>query len=97
MNLELDKVAERLKHKRIEIQVPLVLKNLLVEKGFDQNLGARPLKRVIQKLVLDPFSMKIVTQEIKEGDRVVIDVKKGEVVFNVHAGKNSKQKNSVKN
>ena len=57
------------------------LKEALAEKGFDPNLGARPLKRVIQRLILDPLSLKIITGEIHEGDKVFCDFKKGAVTF----------------
>jgi len=46
-------------------------------------LGARPLKRVIQRLILDPLSIKIVTSEIAEGSRVLIDEQAGKIVFEV--------------
>jgi len=59
------------------------LKEALAEKGFDSNLGARPLKRVIQKLILDPLSLKIICSEIGQGDRVFVDFSKKEVVFKV--------------
>ena len=79
--LELDKVANRLKAKKIGIKVSKEAKELLAKRGFDSNFGARPLKRVIQKLILDPLSLKIVTGEVKEGDRVVIDAQAEEIVI----------------
>jgi ATP-dependent Clp protease ATP-binding subunit ClpA len=58
-----------------------LLKKFLAEKGYDPNLGARPLKRVIQKEVLNPLSMKIVSGEIKPGEKVVIDFRKEKIKF----------------
>jgi ATP-dependent Clp protease ATP-binding subunit ClpA len=82
VDLELTKVKKRLEKKRIEIKVSEKVKKLLAEKGFDPNLGARPLKRVIQQLVLDPLALKIVKGEIKEGATVKIDLnKENEIVF----------------
>jgi len=81
VDLELEKVAERLKSKKIEIQATEGAKEFLAERGFDQNLGARPLKRVIQKLVLDPLSLKIVSGEIKEGERIIVDLEAGKILF----------------
>ena len=81
VDLELNKVAKRLEKKGIKIIVSRAVKDLLAKKGFDKNLGARPLKRVIQKLILDPLSLKIVTGQIFEGDRVMVDLKGREVVF----------------
>ncbi len=81
VDLEINKVAERLGKKDISINVSAKAKILLAEQGFDPNLGARPLKRAIQKLVLDPLSLKIITNELKEGKRVSIDAKDGQIVF----------------
>ena len=81
VDLELQKVAERLGKKKIEIKVTEKAKEFLAEKGFDPNLGARPLKRVIQREVLDPLSLKIVSGEIKEGERVIVDFAKGKIIF----------------
>ena len=81
VDLEMAKVAQRLTAKRIEIKVSDSAKEFLAKKGFDHNLGARPLKRVIQKQVLDPLSLKIVSGQVKEGERVMIDFESGQVVF----------------
>jgi len=81
VDLELAKVAERLEKKKIEIGVTEKAKEFLAEKGFDPNLGARPLKRVIQREVLDPLSLKIVAGEIKEGERVMVDFENGKIIF----------------
>jgi len=81
VDLELEKVAERLKSKKIEIQATESAKEFLAERGFDQNLGARPLKRVIQKQVLDPLSLKIVSGLVKEGERVTVDLEEGKIIF----------------
>jgi ATP-dependent Clp protease ATP-binding subunit ClpB len=81
VDLELKKVAERLKNKKIEIKVAEKVKELLAERGFDPNLGARPLKRVIQKLVLDPLSLKIVGGKVLEGEKVMVDFENEKVIF----------------
>jgi len=81
VDLEMAKVEKRLKAKEISIEISAKAKMLLSKEGFDQNLGARPLKRVIQRLILDPLSIKIVTGEISDGSRVLIDEKDGKIVF----------------
>jgi len=53
---------------------------LLVLRGFDANLGARPLKRVIQRMVLDPLALKIVSGEVKPGEKVLVDASQGEII-----------------
>ena len=54
-------------------------KKLLAEKGYDPSFGARPLKRLIQDIILNPLAMKLLEGEIKEDSTVKIGVKDGEV------------------
>ena len=81
VDLELKKVEERLRSQDISIKVFEKAKQLLAEKGFDQNLGARPLKRVIQRLVLDSLALKIISGEIKSGDDIVVDFEDDRLVL----------------
>ena len=81
VDLELSRVEKRLATKEIKIDISEKAKELLIKEGFDPNLGARPLKRIIQKLILDPLSIKIVTNEISEGSKVLIDADKDKIVF----------------
>ncbi len=82
VELELAKVEKRLEKKEIKIRADKEVKNFLVEKGFDRNLGARPLKRVIQKFILDPLSLSIVISEIKPGERVALELENQKIIFN---------------
>ena len=79
LELEIAKVAKRMVTQGIELEVTGKAKELLAERGFDQNLGARPLKRVIQKTLLNPLALKIVSGEIGPGGKVIIGVEKGEI------------------
>ena len=81
VELELIKVINRLKNKKIEIKFSESVKTFLVERGFDSNLGARPLKRVIQRMILDPLSLKIVSGKIKEKEKIVVNVENNEIIF----------------
>ncbi|MFA5129529.1 MAG: ATP-dependent chaperone ClpB [Patescibacteria group bacterium] len=81
VDLQLTLVADRLKQKKIAITFTKKLHTLLAEKGYDPSYGARPLKRVIQELILDPLAMKIVSGEIEENGVVVADVVKDKVTF----------------
>ncbi len=81
VDLEISRIAGRMKAKDLEIQVTAKAKEFLAEKGFDPNLGARPLKRVIQRLVLDPLALKIVTGEAQPKKKITIDVEKEKIVF----------------
>ena len=56
-------------------------KTLLAEKGYDPALGARPLRREIQRLVEDPLSEKLLWKEFRAGQTIIVDVRDGEIVF----------------
>ncbi len=81
VNLELEKVVQRLGKKDIDIQITESVKEFVAQKGFDLNLGARPLKRVIQKKILDPLSLKIISGDFEKEKRVVIDFQNEKIIF----------------
>ncbi|KPJ57476.1 Clp protease ClpB [Parcubacteria bacterium DG_74_2] len=85
VDLELKKVSNRLLQKGVKIEVSEKAKEFLAEKGFDPNLGARPLKRMIQKVVLDPLALKIVSGQVKEGERVVVNLVEGKILIKTKA------------
>ena len=74
VKLELDKVEARLKNKNISIKISSKLKKELSNKGYDPSFGARPLKRVIQSLILDELALNIIEGKVKDGDKVLIDL-----------------------
>ncbi|MBI2436656.1 MAG: ATP-dependent chaperone ClpB [Candidatus Magasanikbacteria bacterium] len=79
VDLQLERIIKRLEEKRIKIDVTRKAKDWLAEKGFDENLGARPLKRVIQTELLDKLAMQIIEKSVDEGDEVSVDVVKGKI------------------
>jgi len=74
VDLELHKVESRLKNKDITIKIGAKLKRMLAEKGFEPTFGARPLKRIIQNMILDELALEIIEGKIKEGDKINIDI-----------------------
>ncbi|HUG06357.1 MAG TPA: AAA family ATPase, partial [Candidatus Limnocylindria bacterium] len=74
-------LAKRLAERKITIELTANAKALIAKEGFDPAYGARPLKRTIQKLVLDPLAQKLLAGEYREGDTVVVDAQNGEIVF----------------
>jgi ATP-dependent Clp protease ATP-binding subunit ClpC len=78
VNLEIEKVAERLKESNLTLQPTEKALDLFAELGYDREYGARPLKRVIQNKIEDPLSDAMLSGEFAEGDTVVIDVEVGE-------------------
>jgi len=95
VDLEINRVQKRLTKKNIKIAVSEKAKQILAKKGFDPHLGARPLKRVIQKLILDPLALKIVTGEVKEGAKVMIEANKNEEIIILTANLEPKKKLSA--
>ena len=95
VNLELEKVVLRLKAKRINLCFTDKVKDFLADKGFDPNLGARPLKRVIQQLILDPLALKIVTGEIKTVLPVLVDEDSGKIIFSLPEAKAGRSREKV--
>lgn len=84
VELQLDLVSARLKEQRkITLKVTERGKKLLAQKGYDPQYGARPLKRIIQTLILDPLALKIVKGEVPESATVTIDCKKDEIEIKV--------------
>lgn len=57
--------------------------DLLIAEGYDPVYGARPLKRVLQRRVLDPLALQLIQGDVHEGDHVVVDGEDGELAFGV--------------
>ncbi|PKM87443.1 type VI secretion system ATPase TssH [Candidatus Falkowbacteria bacterium HGW-Falkowbacteria-2] len=80
VSLELEKVEKRLNAKNITLRIGAKVKKVLAEKGYDNTYGARPLKRIIQNLILDELALRIIENKVQEGDKVVIDVSGKDVI-----------------
>ncbi|HEX2422870.1 MAG TPA: ATP-dependent Clp protease ATP-binding subunit [Actinomycetota bacterium] len=81
VDLLMRRVEEQLKSKDIDLDLTDAAKSLLAERGYDQALGARPLRRTIQRLVEDPLSEKILHKEFRAGETVFVDAADDEIVF----------------
>ncbi|HKI28766.1 MAG TPA: ATP-dependent Clp protease ATP-binding subunit, partial [Actinomycetota bacterium] len=81
VDLLMKRVTEQLKAKDLEIELTDAAKSVLAEKGFDPSLGARPLRRTIQRLVEDPLSEKLLWKEFRAGQTIIVDARDGEIVF----------------
>ncbi len=81
VDLMMKRVREQLKAKDVEIELTDAAKSLLAEKGYDQALGARPLRRTIQRLVEDPLSEKLLWKEFRAGQTIIVDAADGEILF----------------
>jgi len=74
-------LLKRLEDRKIHVELTPASRSLLVDEGYDPAYGARPLKRTIQRLVLDPLAHKVLEGQFREGDRVLIDADAGAIVF----------------
>ncbi|MDE3075968.1 MAG: ATP-dependent Clp protease ATP-binding subunit, partial [Chloroflexota bacterium] len=84
-DIQLARIQKQLTQQEIAISVTDAAKRLLVEKGYDVNFGARPLRRVIQDMVEDALSHGLLEGRFKKGDRVKIDAEGGELVMETEA------------
>ena len=83
VDIQVRLLSRRLEGAKIKLELTERARDFIAESGFDPVYGARPLKRTIQHLIQDPLAVKILEGAVKEGDRVKVDVKKGQVVFEV--------------
>ena len=82
VDMQLEKVQKRMETTRdIAISFSSDLKQFIVEKGYDSQYGARPLKRSIQSLILDPMAQELISGKIGSGDAIMVDARGGVVVF----------------
>jgi ATP-dependent Clp protease ATP-binding subunit ClpC len=81
VDLMIRRVEEQLQSKDVEIELTDRAKDVLAEKGYDPALGARPLRRTIQRMVEDPLSEKLLYKEFTAGQTIIVDARDGEIVF----------------
>jgi ATP-dependent Clp protease ATP-binding subunit ClpB len=74
IDIQLRGLMKRLAERKIKVELTEAAKEFLVQEGYDPVYGARPLKRTIQKRVLDPLAVRVLEGEFSEGDRVLVDV-----------------------
>jgi ATP-dependent Clp protease ATP-binding subunit ClpB len=81
IDIQMKYINQRLADKKISIELTPEAKELIAERGYDPIYGARPLKRAIQKFILDPLAEKIISREFGEGDKVEVFVKNSSFLF----------------
>jgi ATP-dependent Clp protease ATP-binding subunit ClpC len=79
VELELNKVSKRLEDHQVILQAAPAALELLAEQGYDPDMGARPLRRVIQQKVEDPLSDALLSGRFADGDTILVDVKDGDI------------------
>jgi ATP-dependent Clp protease ATP-binding subunit ClpC len=81
VDLMMRDVQKRLEEHRVTVELTPAAREWLAREGFDRVFGARPLRRAIQRFVESPLSRRILSGEVKEGGRVVVDAGKDGLVF----------------
>ena len=81
IDIQLRGLMKRLEDRKIHVELSERAKDLLIAEGYDPTYGARPLKRVIQRRVLDPLAMRVLQGEFGEGSVVRIDAPRGDLEF----------------
>lgn len=77
VDLEVSKLVARLKEKEIDLTLAADARELLAEKGFDPNYGARPMRRAVERYLEDPLAEALLRGTVKIGDMVCVTRKKG--------------------
>ena len=85
VRIQLQQLAERLADRRLAVELSDAALDLLAERGFDPVYGARPLKRTVQRMVLDPLARRMLEHELREGARVRVDAAGDELAFETEA------------
>jgi len=84
VDLLAQEVRERLEDRTVDFELTQAAKEELVKEGYDPTYGARPLRRVIQRRIENELARRILSGEIKSGDRVTVDVTDGQYFFEAH-------------
>jgi len=85
VELEVAKVLRRVKAKEVHIELEQSAKEFLIDKGYDPQYGARPMRRAVERYLEDPFAEELLRGNVKGGDVVHVGVNNGKLVFTAAA------------
>jgi len=83
VDLEVDKVLTRIKAKDVHIELTQSAKEFLIEKGYDPQYGARPMRRAVERFLEDPLAEELLRGTVKAGDKVEVVAVDGKLSFQV--------------
>ena len=81
LTLEVDKVIERLRHKNLHLKLDDKAKDFLVDKGYDPQYGARPMRRAVERFFEDPLAEEILKGVLHEGEPITVTTDNDKLVF----------------
>ncbi|HHY86981.1 MAG TPA: ATP-dependent Clp protease ATP-binding subunit [Verrucomicrobia bacterium] len=85
LDLELAKVMQRLKARNIDLQLDEKAKDFLVERGYDPQYGARPMRRAVERFLEDPLAEEILRGTLHDGEPIQVTVDNDKLVFQQNA------------
>jgi ATP-dependent Clp protease ATP-binding subunit ClpC len=81
LELEVNKVLVRLRNKNLRLELDTKAKEFLVEKGYDPQYGARPMRRGVERFLEDPLAEEILKGNLHEGDPIAVTLEKDKLIF----------------
>jgi ATP-dependent Clp protease ATP-binding subunit ClpB len=81
VEIQVNSLKRYIKEKNVDIKLTDSAKEYFADIGFDPIYGARPLKRALQRAILNPLAMKILDRTLREGDTVVVDFEHDTITF----------------
>ena len=81
VEVQLQRLDKRLALQNLRVELDKSARKLLAKEGYDPQFGARPLKRAMQEMVLDPLALKLLDGEFKPGDFIKVSAQDNELVF----------------
>ncbi len=95
-DLELEKVEKRMKENHdITVTFQKQVRDMLAKEGFDKSMGARPMKRLIQKKILNPLALEIISKDTEPGERITVKMKGDDVAFEVTGKRTNKKREQI--
>jgi ATP-dependent Clp protease ATP-binding subunit ClpB len=81
VDIQLRGLLKRLAERKVSVELTDAAKDFLVREGYDPVYGARPLKRALQRRLLDPLALRVLEGAFGEGDTIAVDVSGNELSF----------------
>jgi ATP-dependent Clp protease ATP-binding subunit ClpC len=85
LDLEIEKVLQRLRHKNIKVELDEKAKEFLVEKGYNPDFGARPMRRAVERFLEDPLAEEILKGSLHEGEVTQVTAEGDKLTFHQKA------------
>ncbi|MCF7892472.1 MAG: hypothetical protein K9L96_05820, partial [Candidatus Omnitrophica bacterium] len=81
VDIQMRAIKKRLEDKNIKIELTALVRDFLAEKGFSPEYGARPLKRVMQQLIVNPLSVDLIKGRFSSGDKIEVKKEDRQIFF----------------